>query len=111
MFLYYAILDNNTISPTFENTLNYAYVNGIDKLINVIKSESFGITTRTIKYILSLNKDHFKRLLEEVTIGSHYSFWEDLTSMAKLNGYNDIELYSENFNFLQSLFLENQITK
>jgi FMN phosphatase YigB (HAD superfamily) len=111
MFLYYAILINNTISPTFENTLNYAYVNGIERLINVIKSESFGITTRTIKYILSLNRYHFIRLLDEVTISSYYSFWEELTSMAKLNGYNDIEVYSENFNFLQSLFLENQITK
>jgi hypothetical protein len=49
LFLYYAKLNNINISPTFENNLNYFYVTIIQRLVLIILSNSYKITTRTVK--------------------------------------------------------------
>jgi hypothetical protein len=53
-YLYFAKLTNNSIPPTFENIINNSFVNNENKLLRIMNSDDFRITTRTVKYLLGL---------------------------------------------------------
>jgi hypothetical protein len=52
-FLYFAKLSNIEVSPSFENYLNYSFINDFSNLLELITSDDYCITTRTTKFILS----------------------------------------------------------
>lgn len=102
VFLYYALLDNPEVCPTFENTLNYAYMNDFDKLVQILKSDTYKITTRATKYILSINKEDLAMMFIHIPVNQMYSFWEEIIKMSYLNDYNNMEAYIENLRTIEA---------
>lgn len=102
IFLYYAKLDNPAIEAPFENDLNFTYVNSIEKLIQIIISDTFKNTTRTTKYILSLCDSDLKYLLKLIIEANKPEIISDIYYSAILNNYEKIQLYKNNLNELQS---------
>lgn len=100
IFLYYAKLDNSKIPASFENVINFAYVNSIDKLLNIIISENFKITTRTIKFILSMSDLDLDYLIKTLVSKNQSDLLINIHKVAIENGYNDIDLYKNNLNIL-----------
>ena len=104
MFLYYAKLSNPDICPSFENRLNYSYTNDVIKLIDVILSDFYKITTRATKYILSLKTKDLEYLISEIKKRHKDSIINELVNMAEKNQYNKIELYNQNLETLKHRF-------
>jgi FMN phosphatase YigB (HAD superfamily) len=100
IFLYFAKLDNPQIEASFENDLNFAFVNSIEKLIEVIVSDSFKITTRTTKFILSLKDVDFNLLIKSVL---KYELISYFYTNALLNNYETIGIYQNNLSTLHSI--------
>jgi FMN phosphatase YigB (HAD superfamily) len=100
-FLYYAKLSNPEVCPSFENRLNYAYINDMYKLTQLLTSNSYKITTRTVKYILSQEKKKFNELIDRMLETENISLLKEMASMSHANEYNDIELYKPNLNQLE----------
>ncbi|RKR83790.1 phosphoribosyl transferase-like protein [Mucilaginibacter gracilis] len=101
--LYFAELVNKNIHPNIENHLNYHQVKSIFDLEGIIKSGSFTINTRIVKYILNYDHDSFR-----IFIGNQTSFFIDLLyDMALGNGYHHIDAYSKNLNFITLNLLNN----
>lgn len=105
-FLYYATLENSSVDPTFENVLNYAFVNNLDNLLQILKSESFENTTRTTKKILSLKETEIIYLFKELVINQKKHIFKKIISDAFNNNYHLIEDYKMNFDFIHSLVNE-----
>jgi len=101
--LYFAELVNKDIHPSIENFLNYHLVKTIFDLEAVIKSGSFAINTRIVKYILNYNFDCFRLFIGNQTD----QFINLLYNMALGNGYHTIDAYAKNLNFIA----ENLFTK
>ena len=101
LYLYFAKLNNTTIHPSFENKLNYAYINHITKLTELIKSEDYRITTRTTKYLLSLTSDEFNFFVSELITSGKAEKLEEILTMSFSNNYNSIEQYKTNLHELQ----------
>lgn len=108
IFLYFAKLDNPQIEASFENDLNFAFVNSIEKLIEVILSDTFKITTRTTKFIFSLKDDEFNLLIKSILKYKKYEIIFCFYTNALLNNYEIIEIYQNNLRTLHS-FLNNLI--
>jgi len=96
IFLYLAKLSNPTIHPSFENRLNYAYINNITKLTELAISQEYKITTRATKYLLSISSNDFTFFLDEMTLNNKTTALEELLRMSHANEYNKIELYKKN---------------
>lgn len=103
-FLYFAKLSNPDVDPSFENYLNYAYINEFYRLIDLINSDDFVITTRTIKLILSQNNELLLELIHSFIKWEKYEVWKDIIFMSYKNGYHKIELYQENLINLEMEF-------
>ncbi|EHQ30133.1 phosphoribosyltransferase family protein [Mucilaginibacter paludis] len=101
--LYFAELVNKAIHPNIENYLNYHQVKSIFELDPIIKSGSFAINTRIVKYILNYDFDSFRIFIENQTS----AFVDLLYDMALGNGYHTIEAYAKNLNFISSNLLIN----
>jgi len=90
MFVYFAELINQQISPTFENYLNYYHVKGIPEISVLLNRSDLQINTRTIKFILneknpinSIILDVPKPTLEKITdyaIGNNYHLMDEYKS-------------------------------
>lgn len=106
IFLYYAKISNPEICPSFENELNYSFVSDVMKLTEIILSESYKITTRTTKYILSLQTKELDYLVGKIKQHEKYLFLNELVKMSHLNEYNNIELYQQNLKSLKQCILE-----
>ena len=106
LFLYFAKLDNPEVCPSFENTLNFSFTSDVNSLLVVVFSEFYKITTRTTKYILSLQPSDLDYLLDKIKLHKRYSVLNDLVEMSYANEYNHIELYKQNLHTLQSYSLE-----
>jgi len=102
IFLYFAKLDNPQIEASFENDLNFAFVNSIEKLIEVIVSDTFKITTRTTKFMLSLKDVDFNLLIESVLKYEKYELISYFYTNALLNNYQAIGIYQNNLRTLHS---------
>ncbi|WP_428328125.1 phosphoribosyltransferase family protein [Mucilaginibacter sp.] len=102
--LYFAELVNKTIHPNIENYLNYHQVKSIFDLEVVIKSGSFAINTRIVKYILNYDFESFRIFIENQSS----DFVNLLYDMALGNGYHTIDAYAKNLNFITNyLFINN----
>lgn len=101
IFLYYAKLSNPDICATFENKLNYSFVNNLPRLIDVIISDSYKITTRTTKYILSLKIHDLDFLIDIIKKEDKYSILNDIIKLSEANKYDKIELYKNNLIYLK----------
>jgi len=108
IFLYFAKLDNPQIKASFENDLNFAHVNSIDKLFEVISSDSFKNTTRTTKFILNMNIVDFNYLMKLILKHKKNEIFIYIYQGALLNNYDLIEKYQNNLKELGSLIIINQ---
>jgi hypothetical protein len=103
--LYFAELVNKSIHPNIENLLNYHQVKTIFDLEPIIKSGSFIINTRIVKYILNYNFECFCIFIENQAD----CFINLLYDMALGNGYHTIDAYAKNLNFItENLFINNK---
>ncbi len=100
-FLYFAKLSNSTICPSFENFLNYSFIDEFDKLIELITSDDYRITTRTTKYILSQTNDNLEKLISFLVMREKLETWNEFISMSYANEYHKIELYQQNLHSLE----------
>jgi FMN phosphatase YigB (HAD superfamily) len=103
IFLYYAKLDNAQVEASFENELNFAFVNSIEKFLKVIISDSFKNTTRTTKFILSMSETDLINLVESILKHEKYEIISDIYDAALMNKYDKIEMYKSNLVILYSV--------
>ena len=106
IFLYYSKLDNPIIDPVIENELNYNFLNSSNKLLEIIYSGSFGLTTRAIKYILKLPESEFNQFAQSLMQNNRMDLIDEIFSASINNGYETIDIF--NFNFLKLKKLVNQ---
>jgi len=101
-FLYFAKLSDSTACPSFENYLNYSFVNEFDKLIDLITSDDYRITTRTSKYILSQTNEDLHRLINSLINKEKFEVWNELVNMSYENLYNRMYPYKQNLASLEA---------
>lgn len=104
--MYYAKLNNPEICPSFENELNYSFISDVLKLTDLILSDSYKVTTRTTKYILSLLTKDLEYLVGKIKQHEKYSILTELVEMSHANDYNNIELYKQNLKTLKQCVIE-----
>ena len=102
--LYFAELTNKNIHPSIENRLNYHFVKSIFDLDKIIRSDSFFLNTRIVKYILNYDFDTFCIFLQNQTA----DFVDYLYNMALGNGYHTIEAYTRNMAFIRNYLYKTQ---
>ena len=100
-FLYYAKLENNKIPSSFENKLNYAYVNTTRIYIDILLSINFVITTRATKYLLNLKEQDLIFVLTKLLNENRKELMVEILSCALQNKYDEIEEYE---NSIKSLY-------
>jgi hypothetical protein len=76
-------------------------MNDFRRLLEIILSDTYKITTRTTKYILSLQTENLYHLIEQVTLRERCSILNELVSKSYENKYNKIELYKSNLKILK----------
>jgi hypothetical protein len=96
--LYFAELADERIHPNIENRLNYHFVKSIFDLEMIIRSGSFLINTRIVKYILNYDFDAYCIFLQNQSD----DFVNLLYNMALGNNYHAIDAYSRNLDFLRT---------
>ncbi|RZJ77288.1 MAG: hypothetical protein EOO47_17245 [Flavobacterium sp.] len=96
VFMYYAELINKDIHPNIENYYNYFYVKDIDSLSKIINAPSFVFNTRTVKYILKLDRTELLSLASTVSA----DLLEQLFHLAVSNNYHTIDEYKENLTYI-----------
>ena len=101
LFLYYAKLSNSAICPSFENHLNYSFINDYERLLEIILSETYKITTRATKYILSLKKKDLDYFINELILREKISILNELIYMSYENEFNKIEHYKPNLKIMK----------
>lgn len=97
--IYFAELINKNIHPNIENYLNYYVVKSLFDLNNIIKTDTFAINTRIVKYILNSDPTVFILFIQDQT----KRFINLLYDMAIGNGYHMIEAYKQNLNYIKTL--------
>jgi FMN phosphatase YigB (HAD superfamily) len=110
-FLYFAKLSNSDVCPSFENYLNYSFIDEFTKLIVLITSDDYRITTRTTKYILSQNNEDLNKLIKFLITSEKFDVLNELVIMSYANEYHKIELYQQNINQLESCLKEFNLNK
>jgi hypothetical protein len=100
-FLYFSILDNSSICPTIENYLNYSFIDEFNKLIDLIISDDYLITTRSTKYILSQKKENLEMLISSLITKNKFKIIKEIVTMSYSNEYNKIEAYQQNLHHLK----------
>lgn len=106
VFMYYAELLNKEIHPNIENYYNYFYVKDVDSLSKIINANTFVFNTRTVKYILKLERKELLALMEKVEI----SLFDQLFHLAISNNYHTIADYQENLSYINQI-IKNKITQ
>ena len=104
IFLYHAVLVDQTVHPSFENELNYHHVKGIDELIALVNQESFAINTRFVKFTLGCDSPDFKMICNSIP----YSLLQEIRQGANMNGYDKLDAFRENLEELSKL-LDNEL--
>lgn len=105
IFLYFAELINKDIHPNIENYYNYYFVKDLDSLGAIMNSESFVFNTRTVKYILKLEREDVITLLNRV----EKKLFRQLFNLAVSNNYHTIEDYMENLDFINQSIINKQM--
>jgi hypothetical protein len=101
VFFYYAKLTDGS-NPKIESQLNSSKIKSGEDLINLMKSNCFQFTTRTIKYILNFNNLEFKSFVKMLQ-DNNLDLIDDLIKLAKSNKYDEIDTYKENLKDLINL--------
>jgi len=101
-FLYFAKLSDSTACPSFENYLNYSFIDEFDKLIDLIISDDYRITTRTTKYILSQKNEDLYKLINSFINKEKFEVWNELVYMSYENLYNRMYPYKQNLASLEA---------
>ena len=101
-FLYFAKLSDSTACPSFENYLNYSFIDEFDKLIELIISDDYRITTRTTKYILSQKNEDLYKLINSFINKEKFEVWNELVYMSYENLYNRMYPYKQNLASLEA---------
>ena len=105
-FLYFAKY-NGTEANT-EAALNFSNINSVPAFVQMIKDEADAkCLVRPIKYLMSQNEITFKVALSQLPL----SYVEQLYFGCLAEGYNSIEKYEENFEFLHHFFESNILNK
>jgi hypothetical protein len=99
-FFYFAALANSSIHPSYESELNDAYVNSVNRLLEVVHHDCFVPVTRTIKRILSLPIKEFGDFIEGSLLYNN-GIINLLYNQANSNRYNEIKVYAFNYNQLK----------
>ncbi|MBS7564974.1 phosphoribosyltransferase family protein [Mucilaginibacter sp. Bleaf8] len=104
--LYFAELVNDSIHPNIENYLNYHQVSNIFDLDDIVKSGSFCINTRLVKYLLNYNYEAFCVFIQ----AQSRQFILNLYNMALGNGYHTMDSYRPNLKYIKDqLFTNNKL--
>jgi hypothetical protein len=98
VFVYFAELVNKSIHPKIENHYNYFAVKGINEIVEVVNRANFQYNTRIIKFILNLDEDEFRFLLNNISIEKR----NDLFHLAISNNYHQIIEYQNNINTIKT---------
>lgn len=75
-------------------------------MTELILSDSFQITTRTTKEILSLSTKDLVYLIDKIKHLKRHSILSELVEMANANEYNYIELYKHNLEIMKHCVTE-----
>lgn len=98
IFIYYAELTNPSIQPNFENYLNYAFVKGLNDLIEVVNGDSFILNTRIVKFILHSDLNSFISFIPKIK----KDVLNTIVKYAISNNYHLMDEYAGNLNQLIS---------
>lgn len=96
VFVYFAELTNKDIEPSFENYLNYAFVQNMKDVVAVVNGADFIYNTRVIKYILKSGIEEVELFCKEVP-GHKIDM---LINYAISNNYHQIETYKSTLQFI-----------
>jgi hypothetical protein len=107
IFVYYAELLNKEVHPNIENYYNYFFVKDVVSLSKVINAESFVFNTRTVKYILKLERADLLSLMALIDS----SRFEQLFHLSVSNNYHTIADYKENLSYINQSINKNKITQ
>ena len=99
VFIYFAELVNKDIHPNIENYYNYFYVKDVESLSHIINGVSFVFNTRTVKYILKLDRADLVTLLAQVATNRQ----QELFRLAVSNNYHTINDYRDNLEFINKI--------
>lgn len=97
LFVYFAELTNKEIHPNIENYFNYFAVKGVKEIIEIINKNEFQYNTRIVKYILNLDEENFKRVIENISTTRK----EELFLLAISNNYHKINEYFTNLSTIK----------
>jgi hypothetical protein len=103
-YLYFAKLMNKDVNPNYENVLNYAFVNDLPSLMNVLYSKDFMLTTRFVKHLLSLSTSDFSQLLGFLDNEIEGLLLKEIYLGALRNRYDKMEAYELNMSELSLRF-------
>lgn len=110
-FLYFAKLSDSNVCPSFENYLNYQFINEFSKLFELFTSDDYRITTRTTKYILSQKNEDLNKLITFLIKKDKFEIWSELITMSYANKYNKIEIYKQSLFQLESCYQNLNLSK
>lgn len=99
MFLYFAKLTNPHTCPTIENELNYAKVDSLSDVWDIIEQDDFLFNTRVVKYILNAGTEEAEKFLSSQKRG----FLDTLYHLAIGNSYHLIPEYEKNLSIVKDL--------
>ena len=102
-FLYFA--KHIGTEANTEAALNFSYVNNVTKFVEMIKEEyDAKCLVRPIKYLMSQDSETFKVALSQLPL----DYVDQLFHGCLAEGYNNIDKYQANYQFLMTFF-ENHI--
>ena len=96
VFVYFAELLNKDIHPNIENYYNYFFVKDVESLSSIINTPHFVFNTRTVKYILKLDRHDLVTLLGKIATNMQ----QELFRLAVSNNYHTINDYRDNLEFI-----------
>lgn len=101
VYTYFAELTNDEIHPNVENMINFAVVNSVWDIDDIIfnSEDDYLLNTRVVKYLLNSSTDDFEEFISEQTTG----FCETLYHLAIGNSYHTIDSYKVNLFYLKGL--------
>lgn len=102
MFMYYATVEGQHISPSIEDEMNRAAVQCLLDINSIIREDKFLFNTRNIKFILTRNREEFETFIAYQS----KTFQETLYHFAVGNSYYKDPKFQSNFNHLKCILDE-----
>lgn len=99
LFMYYAELKGNDITPMIEDELNLYSIKNLLDINDIIRNQEFIFNTRVTKFILKSPTDEFMNFINYQSHG----FKENLYRNSIGNGYHKSEDFVKNINYLKDI--------